>query len=62
MFQNDFEDVAGDSFPFHGWTAKVQDTSSTWKQYTYYNWKNEGNDSKLTLTSATTGRVHRMST
>ncbi|MFR6394777.1 MAG: choice-of-anchor J domain-containing protein [Oscillospiraceae bacterium] len=25
---------------------KVQDTSSTWKQYTYYNWKNEGNDSK----------------
>ena len=46
MFQNDFEDVAGDSFPFHGWTAKVQDTSSTWKQYTYYNWKNEGNDSK----------------
>ena len=46
MFQNDFEDVAGDSFPFHGWTAKVQDTSSTWKQYTYYDWKNEGNDSK----------------
>ena len=46
MFENDFEDVAGDSFPFHGWTVKVQDTSSTWKQYTYYNWKNEGNDSK----------------
>ena len=46
MFQNDFEDVAGDSSPFHGWTVKVQDTSSTWKQYTYYNWKNEGNDSK----------------
>ena len=46
MFQNDFEDVAGDSFPFRGWTVKVQDTSSTWKQYTYYNWKNEGNDSK----------------
>ena len=46
MFQNDFEDVAGDSFPFHGWTVKVQDTSSTWKQYTYYYWKNEGNDSK----------------
>lgn len=46
MFQNDFEDVAGDSFPFHGWTVKVQDTSSTWEQYTYYNWKNEGNDSK----------------
>ena len=46
MFQNDFEDVAGDSFPFHGWTVKVQDTSSTWKQYTYYSWKNEGNDSK----------------
>ena len=46
MFQNDFEDVAGDSFPFHGWTVKVQDNSSTWKQYTYYNWKNEGNDSK----------------
>ena len=46
MFQNDFEDVSGDSFPFHGWTVKVQDTSSTWKQYTYYNWKNEGNDSK----------------
>ena len=46
MFQNDFEDVAGDSFPFHGWTVKVQDTSSTWKQYTYYNWKTEGNDSK----------------
>ena len=46
MFQNDFEDVAGDSFPFRGWTVKVQDTSSTWKQYTYYSWKNEGNDSK----------------
>ena len=46
MFQNDFEDVAGDRFPFRGWTVKVQDTSSTWKQYTYYNWKNEGNDSK----------------
>ena len=46
MFQNDFEDVAGDRFPFHGWTVKVQDTSSTWKQYTYYSWKNEGNDSK----------------
>ena len=46
MFQNDFESVTGDSFPFHGWTVKVQDTSSTWKQYTYYNWKNEGNDSK----------------
>ena len=46
MFENDFESVTGDSFPFHGWTLKVQDTSSTWKQYTYYNWKNEGNDSK----------------
>lgn len=46
MFENDFESVTGDSFPFHGWTVKVQDTSSTWKQYTYYNWKNEGNDSK----------------
>ena len=46
MFENDFESVTGDSFPFHGWTMKVQDTSSTWKQYTYYNWKNEGNDSK----------------
>lgn len=46
MFENDFESVSGDKFPFHGWTLKVQDTNSTWKQYTYYNWKSEGNDSK----------------
>ena len=46
MFENDFESVSGDKFPFHGWTVKVQDTSSTWKQYTYGNWKYEGNDSK----------------
>ena len=46
MFENDFESVSGDKFPFHGWTLKVQDTNSTWKQYTYYNWKYEGNDSK----------------
>ena len=46
MFENDFESVSGDKFPFHGWTVKGQDTNSTWKQYTYYNWKSEGNDSK----------------
>ena len=46
MFENDFESVSGDKFPFHGWTVKAQDTNSTWKQYTYYNWKYEGNDSK----------------
>ena len=46
MFENDFESVSGDKFPFHGWTLKAQDTNSTWKQYTYYNWKYEGNDSK----------------
>ena len=46
MFENDFESVSGEKFPFHGWTVKGQDTNSTWKQYTYYNWKYEGNDSK----------------
>ena len=46
MFENDFESVSGDKFPFHGWTVKAQDTNSTWKQYTYHNWKYEGNDSK----------------
>ena len=46
MFENDFESVSGEKFPFHGWTVKAQDTNSTWKQYTYYNWKYEGNDSK----------------
>ena len=46
MFENDFESVSGDKFPFHGWTVKGQDTNSAWKQYTYYNWKSEGNDSK----------------
>ena len=46
MFENDFESVSGDKFPFHGWTLKVQDTNSTWKQYTYSHWKYEGNDSK----------------
>ena len=46
MFENDFESVSGDKFPFRGWTLKAQDTNSTWKQYTYYNWKYEGNDSK----------------
>ena len=46
MFENDFESVSGEKFPFHGWTVKGQDTNSTWKQYTYYNWKSEGNDSK----------------
>ena len=46
MFENDFESVSGDKFPFHGWTVKAQDTNSTWQQYTYYNWKYEGNDSK----------------
>ncbi|MBS5653739.1 MAG: S8 family serine peptidase [Firmicutes bacterium] len=46
MFENDFESVSGDKFPFHGWTLKGQNTNSTWKQYTYYNWKSEGNDSK----------------
>ncbi len=47
MFQNDFEDVAGDRFPFHGWTLKgVNPNGYTWKQYTYYNWKSLGNDTK----------------
>ena len=47
MFENDFESVTGDSFPFHGWTLKgVNPNGYTWKQYTYYNWKNLGNDTK----------------
>ena len=47
MFQNDFESVTGDSFPFHGWTLKgVNPNGYTWKQYTYYNWKSLGNDTK----------------
>ena len=47
MFQNDFESVTGDSFPFHGWTLKgVNPNGYTWKQDTYYNWKSLGNDTK----------------
>ena len=47
MFENDFESVTGDSFPFHGWTLKgVNPNGYTWKQYTYYNWKSLGNDTK----------------
>ena len=47
MFQNDFEDVAGDSLPFHGWTVKGVNTSGYgWKQYTYSHWKSLGNDTK----------------
>ena len=47
MFQNDFEDVAGDSFPFHGWTVKGVNTNGyVWKQDTYSNWKYLGNDTK----------------
>ena len=45
-FENDFEDVAGDKFPFHGWTLKTADTSSPWKQYVYTYWKDKGNSSK----------------
>ena len=57
MFENDFESVSGDKFPFHGWTLKGQNTNSTWKQYTYYNWKYEAMIPS-TLTSPTT-RLHR---
>ena len=47
MFENDFESVTGDSFPFHGWTLKgVNPNGYTWKQDTYYNWKSLGNDTK----------------
>ena len=47
MFENDFESVTGDSFPFHGWSLKGVNTNGyTWKQYTYYNWKSLGNDTK----------------
>ena len=47
MFENDFESVTGDRFPFHGWTLKgVNPNGYTWKQYTYYNWKSLGNDTK----------------
>ena len=47
MFENDFESVTGDSFPFHGWTLKgVNPNGYTWKQDTYSNWKYLGNDTK----------------
>ena len=46
MFENDFESVSGDSFPFHGWTLKGKNTNGyTWKQQTYWNWK-DVNDTK----------------
>mgnify|MGYP000777846776 CR=1 FL=1 len=47
LFDNDFESVTGESFPFHGWSLKGVNTNGyTWKQYTYYNWKSLGNDTK----------------
>ena len=45
MFENDFESVSGDKFPFHGWTLKSSNEKNTWKSYTYYYWKDKGNDS-----------------
>ena len=39
-FENDFEDGAGDKFPFQGWKDKTTDSTNdgyfTWKQYGYY--------------------------
>ena len=39
-FENDFESIAGDNFPFHGWKVKTTDSTNkgyfTWKQYGYY--------------------------
>ena len=39
-FENDFESIAGDKFPFHGWKVKTTDSTNkgyfTWKQYGYY--------------------------
>ena len=39
-FENDFESIAGDIFPFHGWKVKTTDSTNkgyfTWKQYGYY--------------------------
>ena len=45
MFENDFESVSGDKFPFHGWTLKSSNEKNTWKSYTYFYWKEKGNDS-----------------
>ena len=45
MFENDFESVSGDKFPFHGWTLKSSNEKKTWKSYTYFYWKEKGNDS-----------------
>ena len=45
MFENDFESVSGDKFPFHGWTVKSSNEKNTWKSYTYFYWKEKGNDS-----------------
>ena len=40
LFDNDFESVTGESFPFHGWSLKGVNTNGyTWKQQTYWNWK-----------------------
>ena len=45
MFENDFESVSGDKFPFHGWTLKSSNEKKTWKSDTYFYWKEKGNDS-----------------
>ena len=46
LFDNDFESVTGESFPFHGWSLKGVNTNGyTWKQQTYWNWK-DVNDTK----------------
>ena len=45
MFENDFESVSGEKFPFHGWTVKSSNEKNTWKSYTYFYWKEKGNDS-----------------
>ncbi len=42
MFENDFESVSGDKFPFHGWTLKSAMKKNTWKSYTYFYWKEKG--------------------
>ena len=66
MFENDFESVSGDKFPFHGWTAEgaAMTNRTRGSPYTYYNWKERGQRQPSTPTSPTPGMnpAHRMST
>ena len=61
MFENDFESVSGDKFPFHGWTVKAQDTNSTMEAVYPTTTGSTRAMIPSTLTSPTT-RLHRMST